>query len=63
MFRIEIENKISDAFQGGEIRCRELRLSGEEAEYICDQYCGARIIQIGPMSDKAWYEISFEGAE
>lgn len=34
MTTIEIEQKISDAFRGGEIAARELRLSTEEADYI-----------------------------
>ena len=34
----EIEQKISDAFQGGEILTRELRLTSREADYIRTHY-------------------------
>ena len=34
MTKIEIEHTLSEAFRGGELRRRELRLSPEEAEYI-----------------------------
>lgn len=62
MFTIEIERKITEAFRGGELRCRELRLSGEEAEYIRTHF-SASVTPMGPESGKSWYEISFQGAE
>ena len=57
----EIEQKISDAFQGGEILTRELRLTSREADYIRNHYQAS----LTPLTvgDGAWYEISFRGAE
>ena len=58
---IEIESKIADAFRGGEIRCRELRLTGEEAAYIRAHF--AAVVLHGAGRGKSWYEITFRGAE
>ena len=62
MTRIEIERALSDAFQGGEIRRRELRLSQEEAEAIRASF-PARLAPLGESGGKTWYEITFQGAE
>lgn len=59
---IEIESKIADAFRGGEIRCRELRLTGEEAAYIRAHFA-AVVLPMEPEEGKSWYEITFRGAE
>ena len=59
---IEIESKIADAFRGGEIRRRELRLTDEEAAWVAARY-PARVVPMGPGGDKYWYEIIFQGAE
>ena len=57
----EIEEKISAAFHGGEILTRELRLTSQEADYIRARYPAS----LTPLTagDRAWYEISFRGAE
>ena len=57
----EIEQKISDAFQGGEILTRELRLTSREADDSRTHYQAS----LTPLTvgDGAWYEISFRGAE
>ena len=57
----EIEQKISDAFQGGEILTRELRLTSREADYIRTHYQASLTPLTG--GDGAWYEMSFRGAE
>ena len=61
MTKIEIEHTLSEAFRGGELRRRELRLSPEEADYIRTHYQAS----LTPLTagDGAWYEISFRGAE
>lgn len=61
MTTIEIEQKISDAFQGGELLRRELRLTRQEAEYIQSHYPAS----LSPLTvgERAWYEIIFQGAE
>ena len=59
---IEIESKIADAFRGGEIRRRELRLSTEEADYI-RTHSAAQLTPTGESGGKTWYEITFQGAE
>lgn len=62
MTTIEIENKVSAAFRGGEVRARELRLTDEEAEYIRAHYAAVLTPQ-GESGGKGWYEITFRGAE
>lgn len=62
MTTIEIEHKITAAFQGGERRTRELRLTEDEAAYIRAQY-SAVITPLGQGGEKDWYEITFRGAE
>lgn len=58
----ELEQRLSEAFAGGEIRRRELRLTGEEAAYVTARYA-AQVRPIGPGGEKNWYEIIFQGAE
>ena len=62
MTKIEIEHTLSEAFQGGELRRRELRLSPEEAEYI-RAHSAARLTPMGESGGKTWYEITFQGVE
>ena len=62
MTKIEIEHTLSDAFRGGDIRRRELRLSTEEADYI-RTYSAAQLTPTGESGGKTWYEITFQGAE
>lgn len=51
----EMEQKISDAFSGGEILCRELRLSDEEADYVRAKYA-AKVTAMG----EHWYQLQFK---
>ena len=53
---------MSDAFRGGELRRRELRLTVREAAYI-RRRLPVRLVPLGPGGDKTWYEIIFQGAE
>ena len=62
MTKIEIEHTLSEAFRGGELRPRELRLSPEEAEYI-RAHSAARLTPMGESGGKTWYEITFQGVE
>ena len=62
MTRIELEHQISAAFHSGEVRRRELRLTRDEADYLRTN-CAASVVPMGEGGDKAWYEISFQGAE
>ena len=55
MTTIEIEQKISDAFSGGETLCRELRLTDEEAGYIRANFC-ASLTAMG----EHWYQLQFK---
>lgn len=59
MITIEIERTLTDAFQGGACRRRELRLTREEADYIAGHFP----VHMTAMStgEKAWYEITFQG--
>ena len=58
----KLEQTLSDAFRGGALRRRELRLTGEEAAYIRARF-PAQVLPMGPAGDKGWYEIIFQGAE
>lgn len=49
-----IQMLLSICFEGGERRCRELRLNEADAQYIEDNYHAA----VRPMGD-GWYEITF----
>lgn len=51
-----LEDRVSAAFHGGEVRRRELRLTAEEAEYAQKRYDA----QVAPMGAD-WYEITFGG--
>ena len=62
MTTIEIEQTLTAAFHGGDLRRRELRLTAEEAAYIAAHYPAA-LTPLGPGADKTWYEITFRGAE
>ena len=62
MTKIEIVHTLSDAFRGGDIRRRELRLTGEEAAYIRAHFA-AVVLPMEPEEGKSWYEITFRGAE
>lgn len=62
MSTIEIENLISEAFCGGELRRRELRLTDGEAEYIRTHF-RAVLTRLERGPEKSWYEIIFRGAE
>lgn len=58
----QLDKKLSQAFAGGGIRRRELRLTGEEAAWAAARY-PVRVVPMGPGGDKHWYEIIFQGAE
>ena len=57
-----LDKKLSEAFAGGGVRRRELRLTDEEAAWVAARY-PARVVPLGPGGDKNWYEIIFQGAE
>ena len=50
-----LEAALSSAFQGGELRRRELRLTAEEAEYMALPWEGVRLTPLSPSGDKMWY--------
>ena len=58
----KLDKKLSQAFAGGAVRRRELRLTAGEAAWMAARY-PARVIPLGPGEDKGWYEIIFQGAE
>ena len=58
----KLERILSDAFRGGELRRRELRLTPEEADYI-RAHSAARLTPMGESGGKTWYEITFQGVE
>lgn len=62
MTTIEIEEKITAAFHGGDLRRRELRLTEDEAAYIAAHF-SAVLSPLEAGTDKNWYEITFRGAE
>lgn len=55
------DTELSDAFEGGAIRQRELRLGSREAAGLRD--AGARVTVLAPSGDKFWYEIAFQGED
>ena len=57
-----LEQILSETFAGGDVRRRELRLTGEEAAYITAKYA-ARVRPMGPGGEKNWYEIIFQLSE
>ena len=58
----QLDRMLSEAFAGGGVRRRELRLTAEEAAWAAARY-PARVVPLGPGGDKHWYEITFQGAE
>ena len=50
-----LEAALSSAFQGGELRRREPRLTAEEAEYMAQRWEGVRLTPLSPSGDKMWY--------
>ena len=50
-----LEAALSSAFQGGELRRQELRLTAEEAEYMAQRWEGVRLTPLSPSGDKMWY--------
>lgn len=55
MTALEIDRVFSDAFSGGEILCRELRLTDEEIGYVRAHYA-AEVIDLGGN----WYQLQFK---
>ena len=58
----QLDRMLSEAFAGGGVRRRELRLTDEEAAWAAARY-PAQVVPLGPGGDKHWYEIIFQGAE
>ena len=54
---VGLEVALSAAFQGGELRRRELRLTAEEAEYLSLRWGGVRLTALSPSGDKVWYAV------
>ena len=52
-----LEAALSSAFQGGELRRRELRLTAEEAEYLTLRWEWVRLTALSPSGDKMWYTV------
>ena len=52
-----LEAALSAAFQGGELRRRELRLTVQEAEYLSLRWEGVRLTALAPWGDKMWYAV------
>lgn len=50
----ELDRLLSAAFQGGQIRCRELRLSEENARFLAEHYP----VTVRPMGGQ-WYQVTF----
>ncbi len=60
MTTLEIEQKISQAFSGGDIRTRDLRLTLEEADYVRNHYVHASLLPLS-QGEVAWYQLTFPG--
>jgi hypothetical protein len=56
---LQFEHSLSSAFHCGECRCRELRLSCEEADYLRTTYPSVHMTALDESIDKRWYEITF----
>lgn len=54
MEHAELELLLSDTFHGGEVTCRELRLSDEDANFLSEHYP----VTVRPMGHE-WYQVSF----
>ena len=54
---VALEAALSAAFQGGELRRRELRLTAAEAEYLSLRWEGVRLTALSPSGDKVWYAV------
>ena len=54
---LRLERWISESFEGGQIRRRELRLTEAEAGYVALAYPAS----LRPLGNQ-WYEITFMGA-
>ncbi len=57
MEHIEFDRLLSAAFHGGEVTCRELRLSEEDARFLSEHY-PATVEAMGEQ----WYRVTFEEA-
>ena len=60
--KVRLEQALSEAFAGGAVRRRELRLTDQEADWLRSRY-PVLVRPIGPGGEKNWYEITFQGAE
>ena len=57
MEHAEFDRLLSSAFHGGELTCRELRLSDEDARFLAEHYPTT----VTPMGEQ-WYQVTFEEA-
>ena len=55
MEHAEFDRLLSSAFHGGELTCRELRLSEEDARFLADHY-PAQVEALGEQ----WYQVTFD---
>lgn len=55
---LRLEKKLSALFHGGERRCRELRLTPAEYDYLLQTYPTAGLISLGD----SWYELTWKEA-
>jgi hypothetical protein len=55
MTTIEIDRVLSEAFSGGDVLCRELRLTDEEIDYVRTAYT-ATVTDLG----ERWYQLQFK---
>ena len=54
MEHTELERLLSYAFRGGEVTCRELRLSEADATFLSEHYP----VNVCPMG-QGWYQVTF----
>lgn len=58
--KADLEARLSDAFRGGEVTARELRLTAAEAK---ETRAWARVTPLpGAGGDKGWYRVCPKGA-
>ena len=57
MEHAEFDRLLSSAFHGGELTCRELRLSDEDARFLAEHYPAT----VTPLGEQ-WYQVTLKGA-
>lgn len=58
MERTDLERLVSSAFCGGELLCRQLRLSDKDARFLAAHYP----VTIDPLGEQ-WYQITFQSMQ